>query len=287
MGKMTKSRKQLSTLQAIIGILFSIVILVIAQLLAFSISEIPLRLGIPSSLCNIIAGILYVALTLFGVNILSNKVLKVSLLELRIPKFSLKGIWVIAAVLMPMIVLILSMITGGHWKINLFGTETTLEIITSAIVFYGLAAGIVEEVVFRGVIMGCLERRFHIWIAVIIPSILFGVVHIIGNELDFLSVIQLLIAGSIVGILFSLVAYESNSIWNNAMIHAVWNMVIIGGILHIGSEADGNSILNFVLKNKSFLISGGDFGIEASVISILAYLIFIILAIVLLKKKEN
>ncbi len=287
MGKMTKSRKQLSTLQAIIGILFSIVILVIAQLLAFSISEIPLRLGIPSSLCNIIAGILYVALTLFGVNILSNKVLKVSLLELRIPKFSLKGIWVIAAVLMPMIVLILSMITGGHWKINLFGTETTLEIITSAIVFYGLAAGVVEEVVFRGVIMGCLERRFNIWIAVIIPSILFGVVHIIGNELDFLSVIQLLIAGSIVGILFSLVAYESNSIWNNAMIHAVWNMVIIGGILHIGSEADGNSILNFVLKNKSFLISGGDFGIEASVISILAYLIFIILAIVLLKKKEN
>mgnify|MGYP001860777919 FL=1 len=287
MRKMTKSRKQLSTLQAIIGILFSIVILVIAQLLAFSISEIPLRLGIPSSLCNIIAGILYVALTLFGVNILSNKVLKVSLLELRIPKFSLKGIWVIAAVLMPMIVLILSMITGGHWKINLFGTETTLEIITSAIVFYGLAAGVVEEVVFRGVIMGCLERRFHIWIAVIIPSILFGVVHIIGNELDFLSVIQLLIAGSIVGILFSLVAYESNSIWNNAMIHAVWNMVIIGGILHIGSEADGNSILNFVLKNKSFLISGGDFGIEASVISILAYLIFIILAIVLLKKKEN
>ncbi len=287
MGKMTKSKKQLSTLQAIIGILFSIVILVIAQLLAFSISEIPLRLGIPSSLCNIIAGILYVALTLFGVNILSNKVLKVSLLELRIPKFSLKGIWVIAAVLMPMIVLILSMITGGHWKINLFGTETTLEIITSAIVFYGLAAGVVEEVVFRGVIMGCLERRFHIWIAVIIPSILFGVVHIIGNELDFLSVIQLLIAGSIVGILFSLVAYESNSIWNNAMIHAVWNMVIIGGILHIGSEADGNSILNFVLKNKSFLISGGDFGIEASVISILAYLIFIILAIVLLKKKEN
>lgn len=287
MGKMTKSKKQLSTLQAIIGILFSIVILVIAQLLAFSISEIPLRLGIPSSLCNIIAGILYVALTLFGVNILSNKVLKVSLLELRIPKFSLKGIWVIAAVLMPMIVLILSMITGGHWKINLFGTETTLEIITSAIVFYGLAAGVVEEVVFRGVIMGCLERRFHIWIAVIIPSILFGVVHIIGNELDFLSVIQLLIAGSIVGILFSLVAYESNSIWNNAMIHAVWNMVIIGGILHIGSEADGNSILNFVLKNKSFLISGGDFGIEASVISILAYLIFIILSVVLLKKKEN
>ena len=284
---MTKSRKQLSTLQAIIGILFSIVILVIAQLLAFSISEIPLRLGIPSSLCNIIAGILYVALTLFGVNILSNKVLKVSLLELRIPKFSLKGIWVIAAVLMPMIVLILSMITGGHWKINLFGTETTLEIITSAIVFYGLAAGVVEEVVFRGVIMGCLERRFHIWIAVIIPSILFGVVHIIGNELDFLSVIQLLIAGSIVGILFSLVAYESNSIWNNAMIHAVWNMVIIGGILHIGSEADGNSILNFVLKNKSFLISGGDFGIEASVISILSYLIFIILSVVLLKKKEN
>ena len=133
--------------------------------------------------------------------------------------------------------------------------------------------------------MGCLEKRFNIRIAIIIPSVLFGLLHIIGNDLDFVSIIQLLIAGSIVGVLFSLIAYESNSIWNNAIVHGIWNLAVIGGILYIGNEADSSSIFNFILDNKSFLISGGDFGIEASIISIFAYLLFIVLAIVQIRKK--
>ena len=133
--------------------------------------------------------------------------------------------------------------------------------------------------------MGCLEKRFNIQIAVIVPSVLFGLLHIIGNDLNFISIIQLLIAGSIVGVLFSLIAYGSNSIWNSAIVHGIWNIVIIGGILHIGNEADSSSIFNFILDNKSFLISGGDFGIEASIISILVYLLFIVLATIQIKRK--
>lgn len=113
----------------------------------------------------------------------------------------------------------------------------------------------------------------------------FGLLHIIGNDLNFISIIQLLIAGSIVGVLFSLIAYGSNSIWNSAIVHGIWNIVIIGGILHIGNEADSSSIFNFILDNKSFLISGGDFGIEASIISILVYLLFIVLAAIQVKRK--
>ena len=142
-----------------------------------------------------------------------------------------------------------------------------------------------EELIFRGIIMGCLGKRFNIQIAVIVPSVLFGLLHIIGNDLNFISIIQLLIAGSIVGVLFSLIAYGSNSIWNSAIVHGIWNIVIIGGILHIGNEADSSSIFNFILDNKSFLISGGDFGIEASIISILVYLLFIVLAAIQVKRK--
>lgn len=119
-----------------------------------------------------------------------------------------------------------------------------------------------------------------------VPSVLFGLLHIIGNNLDFLSIIQLLIAGSIVGILFSLIAYESNSVWNNAIVHGIWNMTIIGGIFYIGNETDGSSIFNFVFENQSFLVSGGDFGIEASVISIFVYLLFVILAALQIKKRN-
>lgn len=224
-------------------------------------------------------------LALAGITLLCKKILKVDMPEMRIPRFKVKGAWLIAAVLMPTLVLLISILTGGHWEMNTFNTETTLATITGAVVFFGLATGIVEEVVFRGVIMGCLEKRFNIKAAVIIPSVLFGALHIIGNSLDFISIIQLLIAGSIVGVLFSLIAYVSHSVWNNAIVHGIWNMAIIGGILHIGNSADSNSIFNFVLDNKMFLITGGDFGIEASVISIFVYLIFCVLAVYLLKKK--
>lgn len=287
MVKTTSETKKLSTSKAILGIVFAIIILIISQILAFSISEIPLGFGVPGAICNIIAGILYVAFALLGTMLLCKRFLKISMVEMRIPHIQLKAIWLLSAVLMPILVLLISMLLGGHWQTNIFDTETTLATIVGAVVFFGLATGIVEEIIFRGIIMGCLEKRFNIKVAIFIPSVLFGLLHIIGNDLDFISIIQLLIAGSIVGILFSLIAYESNSIWNNAIVHGIWNMTIIGGILYIGKSADSSAIFNFVLENKSFLVSGGDFGIEASVISIFVYLIFILVAIALLKKRNH
>ena len=65
------------------------------------------------------------------------------------------------------------------------------------------------------------------------------------------------------GVLFSLVAYESGTVWCGASMHAVWNMVMIGGVLHIGPEPDGYALLNYVLDSASPLVTGGDFGVVA------------------------
>ena len=89
-----------------------------------------------------------------------------------------------------------------------------------------------------------------------------------------------------VGILFSIVTYESGSIWSSAVMHGVWNIVMIGGILHIGISAEETSIFNYVLDTESFLISGGDFGVETSIFAIIAYLSFGILALYRYKKKQ-
>lgn len=188
---------------------------------------------------------------------------------------------------MPVSVLIISILTGGYWEISFPDLETTLSTIAGGVAFYGLGAGITEELVFRGVIMGCLEQRMNKYVAVLVPSVLFGMLHLIGNDLDIISAVQVVAAGSVVGILFSLIAYENGSIWNSAVVHAVWNMVFVSGVLHIGSSADSSSICSFVLENKSFLISGGDFGIEASVISVMVYLAFCVMAGVCVKKIRN
>ena len=92
--------------------------------------------------------------------------------------------------------------------------------------------------------------------------------------------------GSAVGVLFSLVAYESGTVWCGAAMHAVWNMVMIGGVLHIGPEPDGYALLNYVLDSASPLVTGGDFGVEASLPSIAVYLGFSALALVRLKRSK-
>lgn len=60
---------------------------------------------------------------------------------------------------------------------------------------------------------------------------------------------------------------------------------MIGGILNIGEEALDSSLLNYVLKDPPFWLSGGDFGIEASAVCVAAYLFFAVIAALRCRKK--
>ena len=281
-----KERQSITTKQTVLMVILAIVVLVISQVLALSVGELSVTAGLPVAVGNIFTSILYAGFACLGVSLMCRNILKMQMDVLRITKFQLEPVWVITAILMPVFVLVLAMAAGGEWESNVFPAGQTLATVTGAVFFYGLATGFVEETIFRGVIMGVLEMRWNKGIAIFVPSVIFGLLHIIGNELSFLSIIQLLIAGSIVGILFSLITYAGGSVWNTAFVHAVWNMAIVGGILHIGSSADTGSMFNFVLDSEAFLITGGDFGIEASVISIVIYLLFIAAAYWIGKRKE-
>jgi hypothetical protein len=97
----------------------------------------------------------------------------------------------------------------------------------------------------------------------------------------------LLVAGTSVGIMFSLIVYESNSIWPSAMVHGVWNMIMIGDILNIGTSHKPGALFSYKLATTSTLITGGAFGVEASIFAISGYLVVILWTLSLLKKKRN
>ena len=172
----------------------------------------------------------------------------------------------------------------GHWQAG--SAEDAAAVAAGAVFFFGAGTGIVEEAVFRGVLMTAVERRWNKTAAVLGPSLAFALLHVLGRELSFAGILQLLAAGTAVGVLFSLVAYESGTVWCGAAMHAVWNMVMIGGVLHIGPEPDGYALLNYVLDSASPLVTGGDFGVEASLPSIAVYLGFSALALVRLKRSK-
>lgn len=283
---MEKKSQTLNT-PKVIASLLAIIVLILAQGLSMLIGNLPAMLGLPAAIGNIIAGLFYPFITLLGLWILCKKILKLSLADCKITKPRLRLIWCMAAFIMPVLVCVVLIFMPGHWENTSLDTKEVWTFVTGAVCFYGFAVGIVEEAVFRGVIMSALEYCWNKWIAIIVPSVIFGLLHIIGNDLDFLSIVQLLIAGSIVGILFSMVTYASGSIWCSAFMHGIWNIIMVGGILHIGTQTDETSIFNYVLDTKSFLISGGDFGVEASIISVAAYFLFTVLAVWMYKKRAG
>lgn len=123
--------------------------------------------------------------------------------------------------------------------------------------------------------------------AVLIPSVLFGLVHIIGMDFSIISSLLVLIAGTMVGIMFSMVAIESGSVWNSGIVHSLWNILIIGGGLSISEKADEYSVMTYVLDSKDFVFTGGEFGIESSIIALLGYVIVTLAAICMIKKKAK
>ena len=136
--------------------------------------------------------------------------------------------------------------------------------------------------------MKLLENRWNKFVAIFAPSFLFSLLHIPSMEtFSVVGVMLLIVSGTLVGIMFSLVAYKGNSISNSAIIHTVWNLVMVTSILHITTEQGyyGNPIFSIIIPFDNVLLTGAGFGVEASIIAIVGYAC--ICAVVLLSKNSK
>ena len=99
-------------------------------------------------------------------------------------------------------------------------------------------------------------------------------------------ILVLIIAGTMVGVMFSMAAYKGNSIANSAIIHAIWNFTLISNVFNIVPENGEltNSIFTITLPTNNIFITGGEFGIEASIFAIIAY---VVVSLILMPKKQE
>ncbi|MGH0053002.1 MAG: CPBP family intramembrane glutamic endopeptidase [Sphaerochaetaceae bacterium] len=263
--------------------LLSIVVMVIAQLTATVVYLLPLH----DAIANILSGCIALILAYFLLKALNAKLLKVDFAFSRIPTIRFKPIWILSAFVLPIFVSALFFIFPGQFTNNNLPLDKKFTVLTSAVMLAGISAGVIEEVVFRGIIMTALEKRWNRTIAIFVPSVLFAVLHVLGRQLDFSSVLLLLISGTCVGVLFSLITIQSGSIWNSVIVHVVWNTIVIGGIVTIGTTNSPDSMYSYVLDSRSLFLTGGDFGIEASSISIAGYIVFSMLALFLMRRHPS
>ncbi len=274
----------MKTNKVIIGSIGAVFVLILSQIAAQLVGSVFHITGISIGICNIIAGILYLLLSYFLLKVLISKVLKT---DIRIFRITVKVKWIIAAVALPVIVKGTFLLLPGEFVSSGMDKDQIFATLSAGIVFTGIAAGLVEEMVFRGVIMNLIRERWNTTAAVLVPSVLFASVHLIGMHFSALSCILVLAAGTMVGIMFSMIAMESDSVWNSGMVHSIWNIIIIGGGLSISEKANEYSVMTYVLDSKSFALTGGEFGIEASVIALVGYIAVTSIALVIIKQKER
>ena len=141
-----------------------------------------------------------------------------------------------------------------------------------------IAAGLTEEVLFRGHLYMILAGRASKVKAVVITSLIFGLVHIAMlpafSVPDMLTVV---VGGFVAGLMFSLIYLHSNVIWYAAVVHIVWDIFFIGKITAIAAtQAEANQIIiPFRLTTHDPLLTGGLFGIEAGLPCFVIYLLVI------------
>jgi len=187
--------------------------------------------------------------------------------------------WTLVGILMPALVLLIFYFSGN---LEVLQTNFTLDqsiIIDNILKALGmsLAAGIIEELVFRGYLVNLLSRKYSFWIAGIIPSFLFTIIHI-GAAKSVLNVFQLLVAGMLVSIMFLVIYKRTGSIWNASVVHFLWNFLFFEEMIDYGkSNAPLNKLIEIDLGQNE-LITGGAIGIDVSIPAIIDYSLILMIS---------
>lgn len=278
----------MKTGKMILTIVVSVVFLLLASILSQELVMGLLALaGVPAWLYHIVGGLLYAASAYIMVWLFCTKYLKEDMKIFCIPRFRIKVKWAATAVLLPVLVSVVYLLLPGNFERDPLDTGTKLAFVTRGVFLAGVGAGVVEEMLFRGLLMNVVIKKCGRAVGIFAPSVLFASLHIIGMNFRLLSCMQVMVAGTMVGVMFSLIALEGQSIWNSAIVHAVWNMIIIGGGLVIGTEVNEYSICSYVLETRSFLLTGGEFGIESSVVSIIGYVVVTLMALWMIRRGKE
>lgn len=129
--------------------------------------------------------------------------------------------------------------------------------------FY-LLISVGEEIMFRGILHRMIADRFGVPAALIVSSLLFGFAHITNDNATVLSSVFIAVeAGLLLG-----AAYEfSRNLWLPIGIHWAWNFTqgnIYG--FNVSGNCDEVSVLSPEITGPD-IMTGGEFGLEASVIT--------------------
>ncbi len=143
-----------------------------------------------------------------------------------------------------------------------------LEVLMTVLLFTSVS--VVEETLIRGYVLKNMMLSFNKYIALILSSIIFSLLHAANPSVTVLGLIDLFLAGIVLGIPYM---YTKN-LWMPIGIHLSWNLFqSLLGFNVSGQDTYSIIELEYVTEN---ITNGGAFGIEGSYFSVIAEILTII-----------
>ena len=176
------------------------------------------------------------------------------------------------------------------WALGEYSTGTSrhTNLGSSALVAIAVLLGVfivqasTEEAVTRGYMLQVSGRQINGVVAVLVGAVYFAVLHIGAGPLALFNI-------ALYAVFASFVALGQGNLWLIAGIHAGWNY-FQGNIygLPVSGNAEANSLWAFGPgKGSHDLVSGGDFGLEASLVGTLVLAIATVVAVILYRRQET
>jgi len=157
---------------------------------------------------------------------------------------------------------------GERFELNIYsGSENVVTSMLVSFAVFAIAAA-AEEALFRGYILQTLDHAGFAWIAVVLTSVFFGIVHLGNPNAGAISTLNTILAG----IWFSVAYLRFRSLWFVMGMHCAWNWVqgSVFGIEVSGMrEITQHTLLREIDAGPTWL-TGETYGIEGGIATTIA-----------------
>lgn len=129
-----------------------------------------------------------------------------------------------------------------------------------------LSSSVYEELLFRGVLFGSVERWFGSWAALVVSSLVFGLTHLVNPQGTIEGALFIAVEA---GILLAAAYMLTRRLWLSIGFHMAWNYTqsaIFSGIVSGNNAQEG--LFRSTMNGPDWL-TGGAFGVESSVLALL------------------
>ncbi|MGQ8338313.1 lysostaphin resistance A-like protein [Sunxiuqinia sp. A32] len=118
-----------------------------------------------------------------------------------------------------------------------------------------------EELLLRGYVLRNLMISFNKYVALLVSSILFSLMHAFNPNVSTIGLVNIFLAGILLGITY----IHTKNLWFPLGLHFSWNLFQTWLGFNVSGQ-DSYSILE-ISVNQNNLFSGGEFGFEASILA--------------------